>query len=596
MKTLNIKYPFTLIAILILSLNLSAANEIKLVDFVANKVINCVQFYDELKNEKLNFKDEIDVQYFELKSLQDKKVQDKINAHIKLIAKEQIEQDSFYIKLYGSMRVFLDKYYSVNKNEEDALGMYEFDAQRFTPRIEDVEAIPVSLSKDVLCVNFRYKYSASYNNQEHDIIYSEIYYYNTQNGKIYLPKDVFSKGMDKKVSAVLNKKLDDYKKQLLKKATNAKRDEDHQEDKSHRDSNLKVELSDGYLFPTAYSFVYYIPSNAHIAVENDCESISLYFSPSEVKELLNSIGPYAQQSKTILSTQLKNLNTVFLYKNLNSNYSTIFPEDSLFIKRRIKTISITQTQLPRRDESEQKSRVIDTRKLSYSDKGILLKSEQFNDQGELKSYKNFIYNNNLLLRVESFSNGTLSRLENYTYDNNNNLTELRVLTGNEINNIHATLYFYNNNQIITEEHAVNSSERKALRIITVNNKGQNLSITGSNGAVGFQKRSELSYKYDERGNQIASIEEDKLKEYSVYDTQGKMIARTSNDDLQQILYDAKDRIATKIIGRIGTQDERVITYEYNEHNDPIRISHTSYAYDSAQNTTEFSITYEYHKN
>ncbi len=174
-------------------------------DLLNDKTYTYTTKYMVLKNSKWNFYREIDIEYPVINGLPDSVITKKINKRFKQILIEQIESDSFKIKLFHDLKKRLDTYFTNNGYIKDRLGIYRDNEFKFTPDILEIEFRFLSCYKSVVAFAAIFRYKSQFQDYvlEEDLNYFEVYYFNLRNGKEYKPSDVFKKTSEKDINALI---------------------------------------------------------------------------------------------------------------------------------------------------------------------------------------------------------------------------------------------------------------------------------------------------------------------------------------------------------------------------------------------------------
>ena len=598
MNNLILHYRLILFVYLLLISHLaSAQDKHKIIDVLNNQVILYENEYDELKNSKMNFYDEIDVEYPILKDLKDSLVQKKINKRIKNIIVNQIETDSFRVKLFINLKQNLDVFFAINGKTHDELGEYRINELKFAPNIKDISYSFLTYFKNIICINIDYKYDTQLSDYkvDEDFHYYETYYYNLSTGKEYRPKDVFNrlyqKELSEKIREYVKKEMENVaideiipEEQYDSEVSNEKQTEVIEKTLTNFDINRA-----GIPYLKAFSFAYYIPTWSACSRNIGGLETEVRFTIEEIKKYLNPTGPFGFLIQTHLkeSNIIKNQNTNQINHYI-SNYPQIFAFefDSVSVTGNIKSITINKVidKYIKDNVTEKQESLF--KKINYQKDGVIKSVTSRNQTIQ------FDFNNNRqLLKKVYIDNNKVIRVEDFKYDKNGNLI---FHANSPIDDVKEIRHFFYGDNFYIEENYNGAFENNYYKYSLDKNglivKKETISgAESSNYSESVFKYDQnnklllrynpnenslsgLVYVYDKNGN-LLTYEYDSgryLTEYK-YDQNNNMILITQYDSkrvnsVKNIEYDIhKKPIKIEISGNSNSENQvYVVIYEYWE--------------------------------
>ena len=580
----------------LLCINSNATEIKKIFDFLSNEEISYADNYKELNNVKINFSDEVDVFYPSFTGLKNMQIQSKINNNIQNIAFNQLESDSFLVNLFINMRENLAVFFQINGKEEDQLGIYDINIQKFTPSVSDVNVRFISFFKSVVCVEFDFTYKAAYQNYNIDekFHYIEIYYFNTITGNMYRSKDVFNKSFEQKINDVLKQRAQ----QSITQAIISNDNDDYDREKTASNDNKNEQtinnflwINQGYLLPTAFSFAYYIPDFKPSTLQTRGNSMCLYFTLNELKNYLNPKGPYAALIKYSLPdfTNLQNQNKPYInsYQYTSDKPIDVIEVDSIHIVRKIHKISKTRYQVITDKDGTKKKTNISKKVIEYQEDGNLQSIKQYDVDDKLLNKTMFYYVNNNLVKKESYDKENLISIEEFVYDKYNNLLEHKIINADFSPKIESQNYYYAENFFLKEISSFRTITYTSHFKYFINNKGLIDNDICTHGAMLSENRN--YYKYDANNRLLAIIDEKQKALNYVYDNQGKLLS-CSVGAFFEYTYDSNNLIKEV---RSSNNTKFIRETEYNDRKDPIRVEENRIEYNECRATIVCEFNYEY---
>ena len=274
----------------------------QIVDLLNNQHFNYTTQYFKLEENKQTIFPDMDLEYPKLTGLQDSLIQKKLNKRFKQIMIDQLETDSFRIKLVANLKQSLFTYFTIYNKLKDQLGIYDESKFKFTPDLKEIDFSFSPCFKSVTAFVVSFKYTTQYHTYliDEDFNYFQTYYFNLSTGKEYRASDVFNKSASKSISDLVEKAVKknaaEYKVKLdfsISSSTDESEEEGTEKGEKERSLVGFSLTTDGFPFLMAFSMAYYIPAWTPCTQNIYGFDQEIRFTFKELKTLLNPNGPFA---------------------------------------------------------------------------------------------------------------------------------------------------------------------------------------------------------------------------------------------------------------------------------------------------------------
>jgi len=566
-----------------------------------NKLIYEQRYY-ELKNNRFNLFNEVDIDYPVLKGYQ--KANEKIYYHFITY----LGSDSFKLDLLQRSKlatsIFLNRKTNRYSHSQYTYNNYE----KFLPMLTDVNYEMVFLYDNLLAIRISYKYKLGDASRSFDEEFrmEKMLFVSLSDSKVYTLSQLFTLEKAGSLSSMLEKKARTVY-SSNKKAIDEEMDEededgedDEEEDEegnkpekkktpqNPKDTAFDLDELNFSLSPFGTTFT--IPPFSLNSSFCGGASLQLNFTVKELKPYIHPKGPLQKviNYQVQFATNLKNCN---LYRENRSDWQTGYNlqrDNNYFLTAPVKGIrtitqSISYKNQP--DSSAEKQRLRE-----FDRDGHLVKEVYFNSGAEYMTHS-FEYNKQgLLSKIVTNEKNKKGRATLFTYDANNNLSEKEETAAN--GNKTLVKYFYDGNTAyeITED-GLDQDER--IREYHLNEYGKIVSQCNFGEEAGYEilydKEMRLGVYTKKRPNLDNSI--------FCYSATGKLLTYQHDNGrhLYELIYDPSDKV-TEVIHMDSRQIKDIWKYSYDKNGLLINfiIYNNVYNYSNMDNLYRYKLDYTFY--
>ncbi|MCC7301021.1 MAG: hypothetical protein IT233_00110 [Bacteroidia bacterium] len=426
---------------------------------------------------------DLDVAYPVLLSLKDSSIQKKLNKRLMLITLGQAGSDSLKLKLYKDHDEKIRTYFTIYNKVQDQLGGDAREITAFVPTLTEVDFAMVSYFHGILTVVISFEYRTRYEEylDNAEFCYDEVYYFDLHTGTEHRPGSVFLPSAQTALTKLIEDKVRTAAAGLSIELDEEDSDFylDAMKDASGRELSL-VKFSftrDGFLYPKAFSFAYYISAFKACMLNIYGLSTSVRIEFGELKSFLNPNGPFGFLETYIFPSG--NPKKVFVspdqpYPDYTRQIPKVmFTENIPYqLSLPIKKVTVFRT-----DKTSNAEKTVKEREYEYLKNGLLKSLVHFDQDDQIYSSLIYTYDSQSRLIKESrYQKKKLESTKDYGWHPTGNLIYMLETDNDESPT--GTWYFYGKDFILTERHEFFAAPPRDGRFTKcmLNPKGQVISI------------------------------------------------------------------------------------------------------------------------